>query len=86
MKFRRLSQEEKEDLDKKFSKLEDKYFMNNKIDVFRNVNRYGKLFLRVVVNFIDKDGEYQHATQTFNWNLDGYNKAIHFIEKYERVL
>ena len=76
----------KNNIDLMFSKLEEKYFMNNDISVFRNVNRYGKLFLRVVVNFIDKDGEYQHTTQTFNWNLDGYNKALKFIEKYERCI
>ena len=76
----------KNNIDLMFSKLEEKYFMNNDISVFRNVNRYGKLFLRVVVNFIDKDGEYQHATQTFNWNLDGYSKALKFIEKYERCI
>ena len=64
-------------LEDKINQLIDKYFLHEVVDVFPNINRYGKDFLRVNLYLKDKD-----LTRTFNYSPKGYKEAIEFINKY----
>lgn len=64
----------------KIIKLEDKYFLDEKIDIFTNINQYGKEFIRVNIYLKDKD-----ITKTFNYSNKGYEQAVEFIKKLEKM-
>lgn len=63
----------------KINKLEDKYFLDEKIDVFTNINRYGKEFIRVNIYLKNRD-----ITKTFNYSNKGYEQVVEFINKFEK--
>ncbi|MCI8486190.1 MAG: hypothetical protein HFJ20_03680 [Clostridia bacterium] len=67
-------------LKEKIIKLEDKYFSDEKIDIFTNINRYGKEFIRVNIYLKDKD-----ITKTFNYSNKGYEQAVEFINEFEKM-
>lgn len=74
-----MTEEEKlYNLDLKFTELRDKCFLNDKFDIFPNINKYGKQFLRINVYLPNED-----ITKTFSWTEEGYKKALQFIEKYK---
>lgn len=64
----------------KVQNLEDKYLMNEKVDIFTNTNKYLKRFIRVNIYLKDKD-----LTKTFNYSEKGYKEAVEFINKFEKV-
>ena len=64
----------------KIIKLEDKYFLDEKINIFTNINRYGKEFIRVNIYLENRD-----MTKTFNYSNKGYEQAVEFINKFEKM-
>lgn len=77
---KKLKKCEVEMLKDKIIKLEDKYFLDEKIDVFTNVNHYGKEFIRVNIYLENRD-----ITKTFNYSNKGYEQAVEFINKFEKM-
>lgn len=64
----------------KVNNLRDKYFLDDKIDIFTNVNRYGKEFIRVNIYLKNRD-----ITKTFNYSNKGYKQAVEFIKEFEKI-
>lgn len=67
-------------LKNKVNNLRDKYFLDDKIDIFTNVNRYGKEFIRVNIYLKNRD-----ITKTFNYSNKGYKQAVEFIKEFEKI-
>lgn len=62
------------------NELQDKYFLHEVVDVFTNMNRFCKPFLRVNLHLKNRD-----LSRTFNYSLKGYKQAVKFIKEYQAI-